>query len=641
MGVRGRFAVIKLWPELKTAEDECIERLKVTARGLGLECVAVDSFARTVEAPHVQLTAADVDFVLSLHFDTPKSYDIFSFVALWNPLQFFHEWGYRRCTRNLLSHDDFLSCSSPWADDHVRRSLANDPTREGPELLLYHSLSEPILPPTTGEGKLVYVGINWERVSGKPMRHAALLKLLDESGDLRIYGPRLFQGVDVWDGYKSYSGPIPFDGVSIVHEIHKAGVALVLSSKAHRESELMSSRLFETLAAGAVAICDDNPFVRRFFGDLLLSIDTSGDANKTYQQVRAHLEWIRSEPEKAIARAREAQQIFLARFSLNKCLQEIYRELPRRKQKLARMYQPKRREQISAIFLMPEWEPRVLERHALSLGAQTGVCIRAVLAIDGRQWEQFGAEIQQAVDQLPGDISVQTLDFLDPQTGRRRRIGRVISEAIERFVADDYWCIVAPHESLFSDHLCSLLHALEECETAGVAWADMLVTGQKNGHDEANLNMDPDPGHPRPGAAAGFGRFLFRKSALQPGFASVLPYLNGLAMDLILGLTERVPTRRCTCLAYGEDPSYEQFIPASPVEEREFLIDYAPSVFLKQGAAVADWDVDAMTSEQKQRLAVALAHSVPIPAFAEKIAFALYRFWLKRRNERVSSSLTE
>src|SRR5829696_5192870 len=73
-----KFAVIKLWPELKTAEDECIARLKLAARDLEVECIEVDSFARMTTPPHTQLTSDDVDFVLSLHFETPKCYDIFS-----------------------------------------------------------------------------------------------------------------------------------------------------------------------------------------------------------------------------------------------------------------------------------------------------------------------------------------------------------------------------------------------------------------------------------------------------------------------------------------------------------------------------------------------------------------------------------
>jgi hypothetical protein len=149
------------------------------------------------------LTRHDVDFVLNLHFETPKRYDIFSFVALWNPLQFFHEWGYRRFTNNILTHDDFFSCSSPWADDHVKRCIASDPMRDAPRLTLYHSLSEPILPPTTGDGVLFYTGINWERLGKRPQRHGDLLSLLDKTGRLRIYGPKVFNGVDVWAGFRS------------------------------------------------------------------------------------------------------------------------------------------------------------------------------------------------------------------------------------------------------------------------------------------------------------------------------------------------------------------------------------------------------------------------------------------------------
>src|SRR5215217_1426061 len=137
--LRRKFAVIKLWPELKTAEDECIARLKMAAQDLGLECIEVDSFARTAAQPRVQLTSNDIDFVLSLHFETPKCYDLFSFVALWNPLRFYHEWGYRKFTEHLLTHDDFLSCSSDWADDHVVRNISADITRDKPVFHLYHS----------------------------------------------------------------------------------------------------------------------------------------------------------------------------------------------------------------------------------------------------------------------------------------------------------------------------------------------------------------------------------------------------------------------------------------------------------------------------------------------------------------------
>lgn len=136
-------------------------------------------FARLTTPPFTQLTREDIDFVLHLHYETPKCYDMFSIVALWNPLGFYHMWGYRRHASHLLTHDDFVSCDSRPADDHVARLIARSPMRVGPAFTLHHSLAEPILPPTTGEQRLFYVGINWERIKSKDGRHAELLRLLD------------------------------------------------------------------------------------------------------------------------------------------------------------------------------------------------------------------------------------------------------------------------------------------------------------------------------------------------------------------------------------------------------------------------------------------------------------------------------
>jgi len=42
-GLLGKFAVVKLWPELKTAEDECVARIKLAAAEIGVECVEINS----------------------------------------------------------------------------------------------------------------------------------------------------------------------------------------------------------------------------------------------------------------------------------------------------------------------------------------------------------------------------------------------------------------------------------------------------------------------------------------------------------------------------------------------------------------------------------------------------------------------
>jgi hypothetical protein len=605
----------------------------------------VDSFARLVDPPHAQLTREDVDFVLSLHFETPKRYDIFSFVALWNPVQFFHEWGYRRCTRNLLTHDDFISCSSPWADDQVRRLLANDPMRDGPKLKLYHSLSEPIFPPTTGDGMLFYAGINWERLGKKPQRHGELLKLLDKTGDMRIYGPRRFNGVDVWAGFESYQGPVPFDGISIIRAINKAGVSLVLSSEAHRQSELMSSRLFESLAAGAVIISDDNPFACRFFGKTLLYIDSTLDTEATYAQVKFHLDWIRSNPAEARELAKQAQEIFLKDFALDHCLQRIYADFPARKQQLEGLYSPKRAEEkVSLVFLMPEFHPDVLERHIASYLAQKEIAMRPILAMDNRDFALFGQRVQSRLDQLSAPIAVEALDFFERYPGgairSRRRTGRVIQQAIEQLIRDDYFCVVSAHERLFSDHLRSLLRTLQDHEDAGSAWADVLLFHTAEGVDYADLNDAPASNYLSNDMRVGCGRFLFRKSAIPPDVDTALPYLDALPLALLFGITGSLPSKRCTLAMDVEDRLYLETVKsARREEEREILVDYAPSVFGER-RSFADYgqpgapSPESMTPEQKTKLAVDLAHSVPLPALMKKIGFGLYRLWLGKSNAR-------
>ena len=47
----GKFAIVKLWPEIKTAEDECIARLKCAAKNLGLECLEILADGRLLENP--------------------------------------------------------------------------------------------------------------------------------------------------------------------------------------------------------------------------------------------------------------------------------------------------------------------------------------------------------------------------------------------------------------------------------------------------------------------------------------------------------------------------------------------------------------------------------------------------------------
>jgi hypothetical protein len=639
-----RFAVIKLWPQAKAAEDEVIARLSLAAKSLDLECLVVDSFARLLHPPHTQLTRDDVDFVLSLHFETPKQFDIFSFVTLWNPLLFYHDRGYRKLTRHLLTHDDFLSCASASGDDHVLRHISNDPKRDGPHFQFYPTLSEPILEPAIGDRKLFYVGINWERMGKGPGRHEALLSLLDKSGDLRIYGPKIFCGVDVWEGYKSYVGPIPFDGVSTVHAIHLAGISMVLSSPAHRQSKMMSCRIFESAAAGAVIICDENPFARRHFGDSLLYIDSTLPPEETCGQVRSHLDWIKSEPAKALRMARQAQEVFREKFRLDACLERIYRELPDRKRKLESLYTPKKAEEtICVVFLMPEYRLDLLERHIASCLAQKNVTIRGIVAMDDRDAGIFGTRVRSRIGELPAPFEVIPVHFSerrpDGSLKSRKTAGEVFCEVLANLPPHaEHVCFVAPNERLFSDHLSALLRTLQDSEDAGCAWSDVLLTRLSGDKEHADLSEDPDAGCPAGDSPIGYGRFLFRLSALHPHLRTALPYLDAFAMHLLFGTSKSVPSRRCTLESSGPDclGGLDALVPAGL--EREILIDFSPEVFRTKAQTgnrepehrlPASLQLTAMTPEEKTKLAVELAHAIPLPSVARRLAFGVYRLWLR------------
>ncbi|MEB5934056.1 glycosyltransferase [Pseudomonas mosselii] len=531
-GLLGRFGVVKLWPGIKTAEDECIARLKLAARAIGIECIEVHADGGYIDAPDIKASKSNVDFVIHLHYDTPKRYDAFSFVALWNPLKFYHEWGYQRCSRNLTTHDDFLSCSSDAADDHVARMVRTSTTHLPAHFNLYHSTPEIVHGPSLGDGKLFYAGINWEAiVSSRKSRQQEVLKRLDPTGLLKIYGPTVFQGVKVWEDYQSYVREIPFDGFSMINEIAKAGAALVLSSQAHRDSEMMSNRLFETVAAGTLVICDENPFARRFFGDSLLYIDSRSPMEQIYSDITAHLSWIKENPDEALAKIEKAQALFREHYSLIGSLKTLYSGLNARKQQLVAHHLGDAGEQthVSLNLLMLDYSTQALKAHVESVRRQDYVNFTPTLVIDKRVADSFKPEISAILDTSPVPIRVKEVEGhnygIHPDIKAKRRLGQIFQEVIDDSADADAIIFVAPNEKLLSNHLTTLVGALQsDSELACAATAAIMDDGHSPVHTVHELL---DFGHVDAAAPPGYGRFIFRTSALPRDLVIALPYLDG------------------------------------------------------------------------------------------------------------------
>lgn len=533
-----KFAIVKLWPELKTAEDECIARIKIAANDIGIKCVEINSDGYFLEDLNQRVSQKNVDFVIHLHYDTPKSYDAFSFVALWNPVRFYHEWGFSRTSRNLTTHDDFISCSSEVADNHLRSMIkVSDQTLLVPKFKLYHSTPKIEFEPSLGDQKLFYAGINWEKITGGKARHQEVLERLDKTGLLKIYGPTLFQGVKVWAGYKSYVKEIPFDGVSILSEISRAGISLVLSSPAHKESGLMSSRLFESIAAGALIICDENSFAKTNFGDTLLYIDSRDPVDKICKDIIHHIEWSKNNPQDALSKISATQEIFKYHFNLRSNLVDIYNGLIDRKRNLKQQINPPVQSQgkVTAYFLMPIFSIEILEKHLTSATIQDYEYFYPELVIDCSLNDELLEQIHSTIKNFRSKVTVTRVDFSghgNELSKYKRMLGDIISELISLSINADLFMVIAPNETLFSNHVSVLAGALNRNHDASCAATAALIRNNEIVHA---VNELIDFGHVDRFAPPGYGRFIFRVSQIPSEAIVALNSLDGRPIAALIG----------------------------------------------------------------------------------------------------------
>lgn len=577
----GKFAIVKLWPDIKTAEDECIARLKIAASGLGLECVEIHADGRLLENPEKIITKKVIDFVLHLHYDTPKLYDAFSFVALWNPTAFYHEWGYARTSRNLLTHDDFISCSAPAADDHVNRLIRKVTTHLPPLFNLYHSVADTTHKPTLGDQKLFYAGINWDALRGGVSRHQELLKRLDKTGNLRIFGPTLFQGVKVWDGYDSYVREIPFDGFSMMDEISRAGIALVLSSQAHKDAELMSNRLFESIAAGALIICDENNFAKKFFGDCLLYIDSRCSVEEIFNTIETHLAWVKINPKKALMMVTESQRIFQEKFALKKSLIDLYTNLNDRKLQLSQRQTPSDGTNINVrmYLLMPDYSEAQLKMHIESVVTQEYENFSPVIVMDKVDAIQNREAIAIELEKSKVNIELIVLDWYvyvaNTDIRQRRRLGLIIQEILCLNNQADAVTFVGPNEKIFSNHLKVLAGSL--IKSPGTQCAATAVILQHTNRPIHMVHDRIDFSQLNPSLPIGYARFIFRTSALPKDLNHALPYLDRKSMALLVGdnkIMQEIPSTVVIDLVH-EFPSG----PWDEGQENNLIASYCPDVF--------------------------------------------------------------
>ncbi len=333
--VKPSFGIVNPWPGDMSAESEVLARIKRASDDVGIECVMLSNFGHVLDSNQKQtdeiVDPKILDFVITTHYDSPKTIDSFYYHTLWNPPEIplnLPDYD-SRVTDNYIMNDDYLIYDAGGMSNHLRCMLMNRPRNIDEASMLVASFPESaMLEPDLKDPKMFYCGMNWERVVHNTNRHEGLFKKLDATGSVKFFGPDknpAWGGIAPWEGYDSYQYPIPFDGFSILKEINECGVVLVLSSDIHRKAGAATNRTYEACAGGAVIISDDNPFMEKYFKDAALFIKYNKlDPEDTYKQIMDKYDWIKANPKDALKLAQRAQEIFREKFSLDKQLTGIF-----------------------------------------------------------------------------------------------------------------------------------------------------------------------------------------------------------------------------------------------------------------------------------------------------------------------------
>ena len=471
-----KFAVIDTWPwGVKNAESEVINRMKVATENIGAElvCITKEGFIvdNDFQKTDKKIDASTLDFILSMHYEDVKMQDAFHYHTLWNPPKITLQYPlYHLYSKNIASHDDYLIYDDGGMSDHLKTLLSDHPRdlAEASSLTASFSKTAAIPPEIPETPVLFYCGMNWERFIGAEARHVKLFGLLDKQKDVNLYGSE-----HSWNGYKRYKGSIPFDGTSLIEEIHKCGVVLALSSDYHYRAGAATNRIYEACAGGAITISDTNRFIMKHFGDSVLYIDyNKKDPEKMFAQIRKHLDWIKAHPDEALEKAKRAQQIFLEKFSLEKQLSDIIDNHQRRKEKTAEALYAKNKgaKTLAVLFLdkdkLTDNERTILGNEIKNIEYQKEANITLVICCDTRTEK----EVSEYAEQSSADIRVLPVQFFDDFSNKELTRGQVFKRAAA-LIPHNYLMLLDGSETMFSTHVTTLIRTLEDNAEAVAAYS--------------------------------------------------------------------------------------------------------------------------------------------------------------------------
>jgi hypothetical protein len=295
-----KIAFLNPWAEVEAAENQEFSKNRIAAARLGHQLIQCTNSA--------DVAACAPDFVLVASPTQPKLNDVPHYGIIHAPLdRYFTNRSY---FHNLLSYDGYLAVADTL--NKLIRDVTFGTGRSRPVGFFFNTSNRCELSPDLRDLidrralLITYFGTNWDN------RHVFFFKKLSESEGVQLCGP-----AKAWAqiNQRSYGGELPWDGSSVQERYAANGIGLCMLSDDHLRSDVISNRIFEVTAAGAIAFCCDTPWIRKHFGDSVYYFDQNLDSETLASAILKLRDSVYSDPEAAIRKAARARAIFEANFT--------------------------------------------------------------------------------------------------------------------------------------------------------------------------------------------------------------------------------------------------------------------------------------------------------------------------------------
>jgi hypothetical protein len=235
-------------------------------------------------------------------------------------------------------------------------------------------------------------------------------------------------------------------------------------------------RLFEAAAAGALIITEDFEFPRYWFRNSVLYVDADLPAPVKAEQIIAHVEWARLNPEAASRLATRSNELFRRRL----CLENMLRTLPEFVERIR-----------GCCGMVPVKEPggnpQPVVEYIVRVGSRPAAAVARALASLAAQTYREIAIVLVAFHPVPELDAV-----IDQYRTRFRWIRRIVVSnngcgstswwAGLNALTADFFGMLDDGDTLFSNHVASLMDRLKHDSRCGFAYSGLIRQEDEPGH---------------------------------------------------------------------------------------------------------------------------------------------------------------